>query len=130
MRDIVDTARKRSRMAQESLYDATCSIFGQIDYTKPNGATAQKEGCYITDHACKVGKKTLIASNQTDAENTIVYTPQLFISPELDIRPGSKVIVTQIKAGKTIMTKYEQTGVPAVYDTHQEIIMKLTEKKA
>ena len=45
---------------------------------------------------------------------------ELFISPDITIKPNSKIIVTQ--AGVT--TDYTYSGVPAVYDTHQQIILE------
>lgn len=46
---------------------------------------------------------------------------KLFISPDVAIKAGSKIIVTQ--HGRT--TEYSNSGVPAVYPTHQEIMLTL-----
>ena len=48
---------------------------------------------------------------------------KLFISPDVLIKAGSKIIVTQ--HGRT--TEYSNSGVPAVYPTHQEIMLTLFE---
>lgn len=43
------------------------------------------------------------------------------IPPDVVIKAGSKIIVTQ--HGRT--TEYSNSGVPAVYPTHQEIMLTL-----
>lgn len=123
-------AFQTARKAQESLYDAVCTIKGVVDYTKPNGATGQREETYITDQPCRVSKKSLNTADQGEEANSIDYIPELFLSPDYEIRPGSTITVTQIINGRVITTDYEQSGVPAVYQTHQEIMMKAKQKRA
>ena len=55
-----------------------------------------------------------------------MQTTTLFISPDVVIEPGSKIVVTQ--NGKTVA--YKQSGEPALYNTHQEIILELFERWA
>lgn len=51
---------------------------------------------------------------------------KLFMSPEIEIKPGAKITVTQAGVTET----YECSGTPAVYETHQEIILKLAGRYA
>ena len=46
---------------------------------------------------------------------------KLIISPDVNINPGSKIIVTN--NGK--ITEYKNSGVPATYSNHQEIMLEL-----
>lgn len=75
-------------------------------------------------------RKSLLTNNDFDwtgAHSIKVYTVsqsvKLFISPDIVIKAGSKIIVTQ--HGRT--TEYSNSGVPAVYPTHQEIMLTLFE---
>lgn len=126
----LQNAFQMARKAQESLYDSKCVIFRLKNFEKPNGAAGQKKEILVDNQPCRVSKKNVSASNQTDAENSIEQIPQLFISPEVEVPPGSRVVVTQIVADRTIITEYDQTGVPSVYKTHQEILMRLANRQA
>ena len=50
----------------------------------------------------------------------------LFIRPDLTIKAGSVIEVTQ----HGITTKYRRSGTPTVYTNHQEVILTLYEDKA
>lgn len=50
----------------------------------------------------------------------------LFIAPEVTISPGSKIVITH--EGRT--GEYSQSGIPAVYPTHQEIVLTVFERWA
>ena len=51
---------------------------------------------------------------------------KLFISPEVEIKPGSKIVVTQ----NGVTTEFSNSGKPAIYTNHQEIMLKLFEDYA
>jgi hypothetical protein len=51
---------------------------------------------------------------------------KLFLAPEIVVKPGSKLKVTQ--AGRTEC--YVRSGEPAVYGSHQEIVLELWKEKA
>lgn len=50
----------------------------------------------------------------------------MFVSPDVTIKPGSMLTVAQ----NGVTTEYTSSGVPAVYPTHQEIILELSDKWA
>ena len=58
---------------------------------------------------------------ETDAAAAISQSTKLFISPEIVINGGSKIIVEQ--DGRK--AEYSASGEPAVYSTHQEITLEL-----
>lgn len=70
-------------------------------------------------------------SYKTKAENTAESTDAssmrqiitLILDPEAIIKPGSKIEVTQYG----VTTAYKASGKPAVYASHQEIILDLFE---
>lgn len=60
----------------------------------------------------------------TEGDGRAVKTAQvakLFISPDVCIKPGSRITVTQ----NGVTADYTYSGVPAVYSTHQEIVLEL-----
>lgn len=46
---------------------------------------------------------------------------RLFLAPEIKVAPGSKITITQ----NGVVGEYKNSGVPAMYDTHQEIMLEL-----
>ena len=86
------------------------------------GMTNFQEVTVLEDQPCKLSFETLTSSTG-DPVATVSQSVKLFISPDVVIKAGSKIIVTQ--HGRT--TEYSNSGVPAVYPTHQEIMLTLFE---
>ena len=61
---------------------------------------------------------------QTGTAATISQGVKLFVSSDITIKPGSMLTVTQ----NGVTTEYTSSGVPAVYPTHQEIMLELSGK--
>ena len=59
---------------------------------------------------------------RTDTAASVTQGLKLFLAPEIRVKPGSKVIVTQ----NGITGAYSASGEPAVYSTHQEIVLELS----
>ena len=70
---------------------------------------------------CKLSFEKLNAVVQTDAAAAISQSTKLFISPEIVVNGGSKIIVEQ--DGRK--AEYSASGEPAVYSSHQEITLEL-----
>ena len=69
---------------------------------------------------------TITATVQTDTAAALSQGVKVFLSPNVSIKAGSKLTVTQ----NGVTTAYKSSGVPAVYPTHQEIILTLFERWA
>ena len=111
------------RKALERLWKDRCSVFVKEKVTDPTThLTDFEEMPLLQDQPCKLSFETL---NSTDGDHvaTVTQSVKLFISPDVVIKAGSKIIVTQ--HGRT--TEYSNSGVPAVYPTHQEIMLTLFE---
>ena len=67
----------------------------------------------------KISFEEVYVNTETDNESKVVTKIKLFIAPEINIMPGSKIVVTQ--RGRT--TEYKNSGEPAIYETHQEIML-------
>lgn len=123
---MVQAAIKAARKALESTYEGVLTV---TEYQKVKDETTKLTGCepvtVLENQPCRVSHESLQSAVQSESAATVTQTIKLFIAPEITIKPGSKITVTQ--AGVT--TDYTYSGVPAVYQTHQEIILDLYEDK-
>lgn len=112
------------RDAIETTYIGLCDV---IEYVKSkNQKTKQNEYTEKVIYAkkkCRLSFETIKNTNQTETTNNATQIVKLFIAPELQIKKGSKIIVTQ--NNRTM--EYKNSGEPAVYITHQEIVLDLFE---
>jgi hypothetical protein len=75
----------------------------------------------FTDQPCRLSFKTITGTSPADGAAAVTQIVQLFIAPEIVIRPGSKITVTQ----NGITVDYQSSGKPAAYTHHQEIALEL-----
>ena len=75
---------------------------------------------------CRLSFKQSNPAQQTESAASIAQVIKLFLAPEATVRPGSKVTVSQ----DGVTADYKCSGVPAVYSTHQEIVLELFERWA
>ena len=120
-------AWKQARKAIESRYKGFCDILEKRkvkdEVTK---ATVLKDIAVLSNQPCRLSYSSSGTANQTDTVSNIEQTIKLFIAPEIKIAPGSKLRITQ----NGITTDYISSGVPAVYETHQEVSLELEEENA
>ena len=109
------------RKALERLWKDRCTIYTQEKVKDPTTKlTDFEEKPLLQDQPCKLSFETLTSSTG-DPVAAVSQAVKLFLSPDVVIKAGSKIIVTQ--HGRT--TEYSNSGVPAVYPTHQEIMLTL-----
>lgn len=117
--------QKMHRQALESLYDGKCSIY---EYQKTTDQVTKlvkhEEICVISEQPCRLSFKKSAAVGQEGASTAVEQTVKLFLPPEIKVKAGSKIRVNQ--AGVT--TDYTYSSPPAVYPTHQEILLELFER--
>lgn len=119
---MLSKAFKQARKAIERLYDCTCSIKTYGKYKDPvtkETKTGINPVAKYENQSCKVSKQSLSKNTQTDTVNKVVYELKLFIAPELNIKQGDEIEVTN-QFG--IITKYK-AGEGFLYNTHQEVIL-------
>lgn len=120
-------AWKQARKAIESSYKGLCDILEKRkvkdEVTK---ATVLIDIAVLSNQPCKLSYSSSGTANQTDAISNIEQTIKVFIAPEINIDPGSKLRITQ----NGITTDYISSGVPAVYETHQEVSLELEKENA
>lgn len=119
---ILDKAYQAGRKAVESRYSGHCTVTEWQKTTDPvTKLTKQGERVVITDQPCRLVYKTLAAATETDTAPTLTQGVKLLLAPELTVKPGSRITVTQ--AGQT--ADFAASGQPAAYETHQEIMLAL-----
>ena len=70
---------------------------------------------------CRLSFSSSPNTNQTDTAAQLVQTIKVFLAPEIRVQAGSKLTVTQ----NGVTTEYKSSGEPALYQTHQEIMLEL-----
>lgn len=87
--------------------------------------TRYEEVTVLENLACHL---SFSSSPATDGRPVAAVTQsvKLFLAPEHEIKPGSKIIVTQ--RGRT--ETYKSSGVAEPYSDHQEILLELFERWA
>ncbi len=110
------------KKAVERLYHGKCTV---IEYRKiRNGQTKQtefREEETLRDQPCRLSFERIVAVDRASGMPSKKLSVKLIISPDVTILPGSKVIVTQ----NGIETAYQRSGEPAIYSSHQEIMLEL-----
>lgn len=124
--DAIQAARKAARSAFEKYhYDGTVTVSEWEKIKDPEtGLTHQGEKILFKNQPCHLSAESNATATQTTSAAQVSQVIKLFVSPDLDIKPGSKITVTQ--AGITAV--YTHSGKAAVYDTHQEIVLDLFER--
>ena len=114
-------ARKAARKAIESTYEGVCSIVEYQAVTDTETKVTRHEEVTVLDNQpCKLSFEKLNAVVQTDTAAAISQGTKLFISPEITINSGSKIVVVQ----NGVTGEYSASGIPAVYTSHQEIMLE------
>lgn len=109
------------RKAIEATYTGECSISEYQKYEKSNGATGFQETSVLADQACRLSFEQVTTTNPSDTATALTQVAKIFISPDISIKPGSKISVTQ----DGITTEYKNSGESALYSTHQEVMLDL-----
>ncbi len=112
----------KAKKAIEALYEGTCTVYtGQKSKDPETGETVFTETAIITDAPCRLSFASFPATNVIDHAPALGQATKLFISPGATVPPGSKLVVTQ----NGVTTTYSNSGEPARYVTHQEIVLEL-----
>lgn len=115
----------KARKAVESMYSGTCTVTEHQKVKNTDKSTGFKDVVVLEDQPCRLSFKTI---SQTDPKETgasaMVQVIKLFIAPEIALKPGSKITVTQ----NNVTTEFKNSGKSAVYTTHQEVILELFDR--
>lgn len=116
------TSLKQVRKAIESQYIGKCDIIELESKTNPiTKLEEQTEVAVYKDMPCRKSYKKISSTSDSEVNANVQQIIELFIAPEINIKPGSKIVVTQ-NGERNI---YTRSGEPAIYETHQQIILDL-----
>lgn len=109
------------------LWTGKCTIYEYQDVTDPETyQTTQQEVPVLVDEPCRLSYNHEQSTNIQSGAAVVSQSITLFIRPDLVIKPGSVIEVTQ----HGVTDKYKGSGKPAVYSNHQQIILQLYKDRA
>ncbi len=108
------------RRALENGYIGTFTVTEHKKVTKPNKTTGFSDVEVLVDQPCRLSFSSSPSTSDGDVAE-VNQTVKLFFAPEITVKEGSKITVTQ----NGVTTAYKQSGTPAVYQTHTEILLEL-----
>ena len=111
------------RKALERLWKDRCTVYHRVKVTDPKTKlTDFDEKPLLQDQPCKLSFETL---NSTDGNHvaTVAQSVKLFISPEVEIPAGCKIVVTRFNDLERTFT-YSRSGEPGIFTNHQEIMLE------
>ena len=118
----------------EKLYRGRCDIYEYEAKKRENGSSEQREKLVAEGQPCRLSFTTRLSysglksslSREKVLANSPVQQIKLFLSPDIRIKPGCKIVVTQ----NGVTQAYKNSGAAAVYRDHQEIVLERFEKWA
>lgn len=117
----------RARRAIEKLYDSTCTVYEYHNVTdEVTKISTQMPVVVWENQPCRLSFESISVVEQSTGATKKSMSVKLFISPEVSIKAGSKITVTT----KGVTTEYANSGIPAIYSSHQEIMLNLFERWA
>lgn len=113
------------RQAVESRYTGKCTVTEMQGVKDPvTNILKQTPVVVLTDQPCKMAHRPVETTAMTGGVALLAQSIKLLISPVLEIKPGSKITITQ--NGRT--ADFKRSGLPAVYPSHQEISLVIFDK--
>lgn len=107
--------------ALRKLWDGVCDVFiRETVVNKANGRNEPTETCVLQGEPCRLSFSTVTATSENSEAALVKQVVKLFISKDVVIPEGSKIVVTQEGAAAS----YCRSGKPAIYSTHQEYVLE------
>ena len=113
----------KARKVIEALYLGNCTITEHRKVKKENKSTGFEDTVVLENQPCRLSYSTVTNANQGDSVTSVSQIIKVFLAPEIRVKPGSKLTITQ----NGVTTDFKNSGEPAYYTTHQEIVLELFE---
>lgn len=125
--EAIKQAQKMHRTVIEQTYDGTCTIYSLQDVKDPETKlTEHREVPMHENIPCHLSFSGAVTAEGTGTSTDVKQEIKLFLAPEISVPPGSRIEVTQHGATES----YSRSGKPAVYSSHQEIILEFWKEYA
>lgn len=112
------------RRIHEKMYSGRCDVIEYQKVKKADKSTGFQEVTVLENQPCRLSFSMFKKADSDSTATGIQQMIKLFLSPDVRIKAGSKIIITQ----NGVMAAYKNSGVPAVHETHQEIVLELFER--
>lgn len=116
---------RKFRKPVEMLYTGLCDIY-EYRSLKKGAITKQEEVKVYEAVPCRLSYENDSKTADSAGGDSLNQVIKLFISPDIEIKAGSKIVATQ--NNRTVA--YKNSGTAMVYQTHQEIVLELWEEWA
>lgn len=104
-----------------TLWKDRCTIFIKKKVTDPfTNLTDFMEIPVINEEPCKLSFQTLSVNTESNPAAMVTQTVKLFLSPDLDIPSGCKIIVKRFGVIEREFV-YARSGEAGIFTNHQEI---------
>ena len=115
------------RKAIESQYRGTCDIYEYMTVKDEDTKISSKKQVLVNEKIpCKLSYENISVVGVSNGAAQKEIVAKLFIAPEVEIKAGSKIVVTQDGVTK----EFARSGEPGIFPSHQEIMLKLSERWA
>lgn len=119
-RSMLEQARAVHRQAIEMMYEGTCTIYEKKGITDPKTKiTSQREIPVSEEISCNLSFSKVPPVEKQAEGYKQAQAVKLFLPPEINVKPGSKIVVTQ----NNVTEVYKMSSLAAVYASHQEIML-------
>lgn len=106
----------------KQLWIGECTIFEYQQVTDTNThQTKNKLVPVVENEPCRLSYSTEQVTELSTGVASVNQEIKLFIRPDINIKAGSKIQVTQ--HGRT--NKYKRVSEPLIYTNHQEVVLEL-----
>lgn len=125
MNKAIQAAQKAARKAIERTYIGVMTVLEYKSVKDPVTKITRTQWVIVLENQpCNLSFENITTAVQTEAAATISQAVKVLVSPDVTIKPGSRLKITQ----NGVTTEYTSSGIPAVYPTHQEIMLELSDK--
>lgn len=110
-----------ARSYLEMMYQDTCAIVEYQKVTNPDGSKGFREVTIQDKIPCRLSFKSGQTTGNTESASPLTDDIELFLSPDIEVKAGSKIVVTHFSKE----TAYQKSGEPAIYEGHQQVHLEL-----
>jgi hypothetical protein len=109
-------------------YKDSFDVYGTVQKENANDHTkysVRATAPTLSEQSCSISfmQKDTSDPTDSDASNPIRMQVKIICGPSINVCKGDKIVANKIESGVIIATYSGIAGLPAVYPTHQEILL-------
>lgn len=106
------------------LWNDFCDVYEERTFRKQDGSSGLRREKVFSDLPCRVSFAGGKTGEETGSLTRARQNVKLFLGARYPVKAGSVIVVKR----KNINTAYKNSSPPAVYSSHQEICLELSEE--